>query len=169
MQHFISRAGLESGNTAKKGTVKIMWERMKEKRNQGGFTLIELLIVIIVLAILAAIVVFAVGTTTSNAASASCQSDAKSTETAIEAYHAQMQAWPPADTWTALTKAQTAPQGTSVGPWLRAEPSTARYQINFDAAGDVSADKPAVATYTAADDIDTGTGGITKICDNATS
>ena len=58
-----------------------MWDRMREKRNEGGFTLIELLIVIIILAILAAIVVFAVGTTGPNAMTAACNADAKTFET----------------------------------------------------------------------------------------
>ena len=63
---------------------------MVAKRDQGGFTLIELLIVIIILAILAAIVVFAVGNTNTNAIASSCNADAKSVETALEAYKAQI-------------------------------------------------------------------------------
>jgi general secretion pathway protein G len=92
-----------------------MWEKMKEKRNEGGFTLIELLIVIVVLAILAAIVVFAVGTTTSNAKQAACNSDAKSVETAVEAYKASEPGWP--STFADLT---TVTNGK--GPWLRQAP-----------------------------------------------
>ena len=71
-----------------------MWDRIIEKRNEGGFTLIELLIVIIILAILAAIVVFAVGTTGSNAVAASCNADAKTFETALEAYKAEVGDYP---------------------------------------------------------------------------
>jgi hypothetical protein len=48
-------------------------------------------------------------------------------------------------------------------------PSTARYAINFDGSGNISADKSAVTAYTAADNIDTATGGVTKVCDNATT
>jgi prepilin-type N-terminal cleavage/methylation domain-containing protein len=92
-----------------------MLERLNEKRNDEGFTLIELLIVIIILAILAAIVVFAVGTTTTNAKASSCNADAKSVETAVEAYKAQQGAYPPS--MAALTTA-----GPN-GPWLREAPS----------------------------------------------
>jgi len=139
-----------------------MFERMKQKRNEGGFTLIELLIVIIILAILAAIVVFAVGTTGKNASEAACQSDAKSVETALEAYKAQMGQYPAGDSWTSLTQAQTGPNG-SVGPWLKAEPTSTHYSINFSATGQVSADAPNTAGYTAGDDID-GTGGASGPC-----
>jgi general secretion pathway protein G len=133
-----------------------MWERMQEKRNEGGFTLIELLIVIIILAILAAIVVFAVGTTGKNASAASCEADAKSVETAVEAYKAGPTAvYPAADAWTGATGL--------VPNYLRQQPGTTHYVINFDNAGHISADKVGVAAYTAADDID-GTGGASAPC-----
>jgi general secretion pathway protein G len=54
-----------------------------------GFTLIELLIVIVVLGILAAVVVFALGSVTGNAKASSCNADAKTVETAVQAYNAQ--------------------------------------------------------------------------------
>jgi len=85
---------------------------------------------------------------------ASCQSDAKSTETALEAYQAQMGRYPPADTWTDLTTSGTGPNGP-VGPWLKSEPTSTAYVINFDSSGDVSVDKIGVSTYQAADNIDT--------------
>jgi prepilin-type N-terminal cleavage/methylation domain-containing protein len=144
-----------------------MFERMREKRNEGGFTLIELLIVIIILAILAAIVVFAVGTTGKNASEAACQSDAKGVETALEAYKAQMGAYPAANTWDSLTQVQTGPNG-SVGPWLKAEPSSTHYAINFNANGQVSADASGVTTYTSGDDIDGNGGPQTPCTANAT-
>jgi prepilin-type N-terminal cleavage/methylation domain-containing protein len=62
---------------------------VRQPRNDEGFTLIEVLIVIIVLAVLVAIVVFAVGTTSANAVGASCRSDAKTVESALEAYKVQ--------------------------------------------------------------------------------
>src|SRR5271168_1860673 len=80
-------------------------QRMVAKRDQGGFTLIELLIVIIILAILAAIVVFAVGSTNTNAIASSCNADAKSVETALEAYKAQITSYP--STMSALTSSFT--------------------------------------------------------------
>jgi prepilin-type N-terminal cleavage/methylation domain-containing protein len=137
-------------------------QRMMQKRNEGGFTLIELLIVIIILAILAAIVVFAVGTTGKNAAAASCESDAKTVETALETYRAEMNTYPPASNiagsaggWYALTNTTTY-AGSTVGPFLRSQPSTAHYAINFNSAGQVSADPSSVTSYTPADDVDTG-------------
>lgn len=133
-----------------------MWERMNEKSNEGGFTLIELLIVIIILAILAAIVVFAVGTTGSNAKTAACQSDAKTFESALESYKAEVGFYPAAgngatgpgagntygllgdttnggangDTWTDTAS-------NTIGPFMRQLPSTANYQIVTDGNGGV--------------------------------
>jgi prepilin-type N-terminal cleavage/methylation domain-containing protein len=90
--------------------------RLQQKRNEEeGFTLIELLIVIVILAILAAIVVFAVGTTTTNAKVSACNSDAKSVETAVEAYKAQVGSYP------ASLAALTVPGPN--GPWLRQVPT----------------------------------------------
>jgi prepilin-type N-terminal cleavage/methylation domain-containing protein len=100
-----------------------MLERLKQKRNEGGFTLIELLIVIIILAILAAIVVFAVGTTTTNAKQSACNSDAKSVETAVEAYKAQLGKDP-----AAMTDLTTAGPN---GPWLRQIPSATVAQNGY--------------------------------------
>jgi prepilin-type N-terminal cleavage/methylation domain-containing protein len=115
-----------------------MWERMIEKRNEGGFTLIELLIVIIILAILAAIVVFAVGTTGQNAASAACSSDAKTFETALEAYKAEMGSFPALGTGSELTTQQVVPGTTTlVGPWMRTLPGTTHYTIWTDGNGGV--------------------------------
>ena len=68
------------------------WRR--ESGNDGGFTLIELLIVIVVLGILAGIVVFAVQNLGGQSALASCQSDYKTVETAVEAYKAEMGNYP---------------------------------------------------------------------------
>ena len=143
-------------------------QRMMKKRNEGGFTLIELLIVIIILAILAAIVVFAVGTTGANAAAASCESDAKTVETALETYKAEMTVYPAADNWGALTGTSAGPTGP-VGPFMRSAPSTVHYQINFNGSGSVSADAKTDTTgYVSSDDVDTGAStlgsGLADIC-----
>lgn len=131
-------------------------QRMMKKRSEGGFTLIELLIVIIILAILAAIVVFAVGTTGQNAAAASCESDAKTVETALETYKAELNAYPAADAWGSLTSSTTVGNNT-YGPFLRSQPGSTHYVINFNALGAVSADTTGVTAYTSADDVDNGT------------
>jgi prepilin-type N-terminal cleavage/methylation domain-containing protein len=126
-----------------------MFERMKQKRDEGGFTLIELLIVIIILAILAAIVVFAVGSTGTSAAQAACKADAKSVSTAIEAYKAQHPStgYPP--DYAALTTTDA-----SGGPWLKAAPSTKDYSIEFNSAGQVWAAPPTGGGYQSSEDID---------------
>jgi prepilin-type N-terminal cleavage/methylation domain-containing protein len=69
------------------------YRRIQERRaaaqgDEWGFTLIELLIVIIVLGILAAVVVFALGGVTGKSAISACNADAKSVETASEAFKA---------------------------------------------------------------------------------
>jgi prepilin-type N-terminal cleavage/methylation domain-containing protein len=122
-----------------------MKDRLGQKRSEEGFTLIELLIVIIILAILAAIVVFAVGTTSANALSATCSSDAKTFETALQAYDAEVGSYPLLgtgatgyDTTTATGMTQTfTVNGATVGPFLRQLPSTTHYQIVTDGAGGV--------------------------------
>jgi general secretion pathway protein G len=128
-----------------------MFERMKQKRDEGGFTLIELLIVIIILAILAAIVVFAVGSTGTSAAQAACKADAKSVSTAIEAYKAQHPStgYPADNDYAALTTTDS-----SGGPWLKAAPSTKDYDIEFNSAGQVWAAPPSGGGYTSSEDID---------------
>ena len=113
----------------------------RRKNGQGGFTLVELLIVIVILAVLAAIVVFAVGTTSKNAVAASCSADAKSVETALAAYDAQMAAYP--TNVAALATTASVPNGGGwVGPWLRAVPGTLHYQILVDTTGKLYAAPP---------------------------
>ena len=116
-------------------------QRMVAKRDQGGFTLIELLIVIIILAILAAIVVFAVGSTNTSAIASSCNADAKSVETALEAYKAQIGSYP-ATSDLLTTSTVTTQNGVSetVGPWLKEWPSTNNYTVAIDTSGNVSVD-----------------------------
>jgi general secretion pathway protein G len=112
-------------------------EAMPRRANQGGFTLIELLIVIVILAILAAIVVFAVGSTTKNAIASSCNTDAKTVETAIGAYQANNSgAYPPSASFPAAYTTLTS------GGYLRQAPPTTHYQIVFNSVGAVFALAP---------------------------
>jgi prepilin-type N-terminal cleavage/methylation domain-containing protein len=59
-----------------------------ETKQDKGFTLVELLIVIVILGILATVTVFAVTGITNKGKTSACQSDAKTIETAEEAYSA---------------------------------------------------------------------------------
>lgn len=99
-----------------------MLAKLRTRANDAeGFTLIELLIVITILGILAAIVVFAVGTTTGNAKTAACQSDMKTTETAVEAYKAVVGSAP--NSVSDLTGTATGSDGKTYGPWLKESPT----------------------------------------------
>jgi general secretion pathway protein G len=120
-------------------TLERLRQRREERGDEGGFTLIELLIVIVILGILAAIVVFAVQNLTSQSSKASCGSDYKTVETAMETYKAQVGHYPqPADAGsqgalaagayvfqtttdgvTALFNAQPGVDGNQAGPWLK--------------------------------------------------
>ena len=108
--------------------------RLKARRNEEGFTLIELLIVIIILAILATIVIFAVGTTTKNAALASCKSTVKTVQTALEAYKAQT----PTGTYPASITVLTT-KATTKGPWLKQVPATTYTKSGWAITGYVQA------------------------------
>jgi general secretion pathway protein G len=95
-------------------------QRLRSRRDelkdgQGGFTLIELLIVIVILAILAAIVVFAVQNLSGTSAQASCNSDYKTVQTAIEAYKAQMGSYPKGGGTAGNVSSVTATDSGTVG------------------------------------------------------
>ena len=108
-------------------------ERLRERREkggEGGFTLIELLIVIVILGILAAIVVFAVQNLTSQSAKASCGSDFKTVETALETYKAQVGHYPAlgsatvaGDNWVQTGPGSTQVTGSKPDPVPPAAPS----------------------------------------------
>jgi len=104
------------------------------EESDSGFTLIELLIVIVVLGILAAVVVFALGSVANKSAVSACNSDAKTVETAIAAYNAQVGSLPA--TTGALTSTATV-GSTTYGPWLQSWPSNsgANYTFSLTSAG----------------------------------
>ena len=143
--------------------------RREEMGDEGGFTLIELLIVIVILGILAAIVVFAVQNLTSQSASASCKSDFKTVETAMETYKAQVGHYPAlgtaaatGDNWAttpggaqnagakpstftdgvqALFTTQTGVDGNPAGPWLKDKPTNGNlYTVTITPSADGSTD-----------------------------
>ena len=136
-----------------------MMDRISKKRNEEGFTLIELLIVIIILAILAAIVVFAVGTTTGESKKAACNADAKSVETATEAFKAQTGSFP-----TGMSQLTTS--GAN-GPWLRSAPSATVANNGYAVFLDV--DTPITAGSPVAGQVDVTTGTTTISYDAQTS
>lgn len=130
-------------------------ERLRQRREtlgekEGGFTLIELLIVIVILGILAAIVVFAVQNLTSQSKTAACNAQVKTAETAIEAYKAQIGAYPTgtgadaaaisASIVSQLETTKTGLDGQLDGPWLKdALPTgTQPYLVTYDNSGNVN-------------------------------
>ena len=113
-----------------------MFERYRELQRAGesgesesGFTLIELLIVIVVLGILAAIVIFSLTGVTGQSAQAACNTDAKSVQTAVQAYESN----PPTG-----VAAGTAPatMGALVPAYLHSAPTattaTNGYAVSID-------------------------------------
>jgi prepilin-type N-terminal cleavage/methylation domain-containing protein len=66
------------------------YERRTRGTIDGGFSLVELLIVIVILGILATTVVFAVRGVTDRGEDATCAEDARTLQTAVESYFAQV-------------------------------------------------------------------------------
>lgn len=101
-----------------------MYDRLRNRLDDGrqsGFTLIELLIVIVILGILAAIVVFAVGSARDDSVKNSCKADAKTVNTAAEAYKAKKGVYPTSAEMTASGADQV----------LKAFPSSTEYKITY--------------------------------------
>ena len=101
----------------------IQRERAGGERSDSGFTLIELLIVIVVMGILAAVVIFALSGISASSSKSACNTDAKTVETAVQAYVAQGNAAP------ATTAAA---QSALVPNYLHTWPSNSAYTVSID-------------------------------------
>lgn len=118
-------------------------KRRIQEDDQFGFTLIEVLVVVIILGILASIVVFAVGSTETTSKQAACSTDAKSVETALEAYKSQNGTYPtpgsgnPSTFAGSLTYYSPITSTSNGGPWLRTGPSSTHYEVWFNSSGQV--------------------------------
>jgi prepilin-type N-terminal cleavage/methylation domain-containing protein len=110
---------------------KIQMEKASGER-ESGFTLIELLIVIVVMGILAAVVIFALSGVSSSSAVSACNTDAKTVQTAVQAYIAQ------GNTAASATQANLSPA------YIHTWPSSTSYSITLDAttAGQVDVTVP---------------------------
>lgn len=107
---------------------------VEETKQDKGFTLVELLIVIVILGILATVTVFAVTGITNKGKTSACQSDAKTIQTAEEAYSAN-------------TGAYTGSQQALVDAGLLHSVST-KYSVTPVAAVVVAGVTTVAATYT---------------------
>ena len=114
----------------------IMKRRKSGEGSEGGFTLIELLIVIVVLGILAAIVVFSLTGVAGQSKQADCTSDAKSVETAADAYEAANSG--------AIPSLADLTNGAGGVTYLHSLPGTNNgYSISLDSNGSVNVAIPA--------------------------
>ena len=117
-------------------------------KREAGFTLVELLLIMVILGVLAATVMFALSGTASSAAVASCNTDAKTVETAVEAFHdspgntADSGNFPNASTGIPSGNSQLiAPASSNYGgPYLRSWPSSSHYTITLGTSGHVLVD-----------------------------
>jgi len=96
---------------------RLKWKRSAGEVDDAGFTLIELLIVIVVLGILAAIVVFALSGVTSQSTVAACNSDAKTVDTAVAAYQANLSLTPSTQVTQAEVSITSDPTNGTLQSW----------------------------------------------------
>jgi prepilin-type N-terminal cleavage/methylation domain-containing protein len=101
------------------------------EETEEGFTLIELLIVIVVLGILAAVTVFALSGTTAKSASAACDADAQSVNTALIAFQTQNPST--AATSPAIVGSSTTQASNLVPTYLQSWPNSTHYTISLSA------------------------------------
>jgi prepilin-type N-terminal cleavage/methylation domain-containing protein len=119
-----------------------MFERIKRgfegasatEGDEEGFTLVELLIVVVILGILAAVTVFGLSGSTSKSNKAACNTDARSVEVAVEAYHSDNGAWPSIASGGVIDGTNLLGVGSS-GPYLRTKPTNSHYAITLGANG----------------------------------
>jgi len=81
----------------------------RRRRGEGGFTLIELLVVIAILAILAFIVIFNVTGVVNRGNSSACQTDLRTTQTAVDSFLN--------DNGVTVPIATVFPGAAGAGPW----------------------------------------------------
>jgi prepilin-type N-terminal cleavage/methylation domain-containing protein len=125
----------------------IMESRKSGESSESGFTLIELLIVIVVLGILAAIVVFSLTGISGSSKTAACTTDAKTVETAAEAYQAapgNNNAWPNAVSLLVPSYLHAAPT-TANGYSISLDSTTVQVAIGTGAAADFTGTCPTVS------------------------
>jgi general secretion pathway protein G len=104
--------------------------------DEQGFTLVELLIVVVVLGILAAVTVFGLSGSTRKSQVAACNTDARSVEVAVEAYHSDQQAWPTPGPGGAIDGSNLLGLSPSGGAYLRTRPGNPpHYTVTLAANG----------------------------------
>jgi prepilin-type N-terminal cleavage/methylation domain-containing protein len=108
--------------------------RSQRDESEVGFTMLELMTVIVILGILAATVMFSLGGLSGNAIKASCNSDAKSVEVAVQAFHDNPNNSAATNEYPTSPAQLTDPASDNFGgPYLHSWPSDSHYVISLDA------------------------------------